>query len=324
MLTRTLGRSDTEVSRLGLGTATWGLTTDAADAAAQVKLFADAGGTLLGTADVYGVDGRAEEIIGGILGTTIARSEVVIATKAGGVGGPRSIGFDASAKHLLAALDGSLRRLGTDHVDIWQVHAWDSETALAETLAALDTAVTSGRVGNIGVSNYSGWQLGAAAEHQIACGGAPLASVEAEYSLLSRGIEREIIPAAAHFEIGVLAWAPLGRGVLTGKYRDEPRGTRTSGFFRRYVEPLLLTPNSDAVVDAVRSTAAALGVPPPAVALAWVRDRPGVASCIVGARTSDQLRQILLADGLSLPPEAAEQLDLLSVPPIGYPERSFA
>lgn len=325
MIPRVLGRSGISVSALGLGTASWGLTTDADEAARQLRRFTAAGGTLLDTADVYGVDGRAEEIIGGILRRTVRRAEIVLATKAGGVGGPRTPGFDASAKHLLGALDGSLRRLGTDHVDLWQVHAWDPATALDETLGALETAVTTGRARSIGVSNYSGWQLAAAAEHQSAAGRVPLASAEVEYSLLRRGVEREVAPAAAHFGIGVLAWAPLGRGILTGKYRDgTPAAKRTSGFFRRYVGPLLEDPRCPAVVETVHEIAAGLGVAPLAVALAWVRDRAGVASCVVGARTDDQLREVLAAGPLTLPDDARERLDRVSAPPVGYPERSFA
>ena len=216
MQQRPLGRAGLLVSRFALGTMTWGADTDPEDAAAQLKTYVEVGGNLIDTADVY-ADGVAEEVIGTLLGSLVPREDVLIATKAGlrpGMERRR----DGSRGHLLRTLDASLRRLGTDHVDIWQVHGFDPDTPLDETLSALDYAVTSGRVRYVGVSNFSGWQTAQAATWQTAWPGrAPIVSVQVEYSLLERGIEREVLPACEAFGLGVLPWSPLGRGVLTGK-----------------------------------------------------------------------------------------------------------
>src|ERR1044072_8214814 len=179
MQQRPLGRSGLAVSRLALGTMTWGRDTEPDDAAAQLKLFLDAGGTLLDTADVYG-DGDAESVIGALLEQLVPRDEVLIATKAGLTpGGWRR--RDGSRGHLLRSLEGSLRRLGTDHVDLWQVHGYDPQTPLEETLTALDAAVASGRTRYAGVSNYAGWQTARAATWQTARPGqAPLISAQME------------------------------------------------------------------------------------------------------------------------------------------------
>ncbi|MEU9617381.1 aldo/keto reductase, partial [Streptomyces sp. NPDC048209] len=214
---RRLGRTGLQVSRLGLGTMTWGRDTDEHEAAEQLKEFVDAGGNLIDTADVY-ADGGAEYLISRLTEGLVPRSELVIATKAGSV--PEAARrFDGSRGHLLAALDASLQRLGTDHVDLWQVHAFDPMTPVEETLSALDIAVSSGRARYAGVCDFSGWQLAKAATWQRAHDRMPLAGAQLEYSLLQRGIEREALPAALDAGIGILAGSPLGRGVLTGKYR---------------------------------------------------------------------------------------------------------
>ena len=321
---RHLGRSGLVVSRLALGTMTWGRDTDEDDAATQLLAFRDAGGTLIDTADTY-VGGESERVLGRLLADVVPRDEVLVATKAWGVTGPGPMGRGASRGHLLAALDASLDRLQLDHVDLWQVHAWDSVTPWQETLAALDTAVSSGRVRYAGVSNYSGWQLGATASWQRAVPGrAPLVSDQVEYSLLQRGVEREVVPAARELGVGLLPWSPLGRGVLTGKYRNgAPSDSRgASEHFSQFVEPYL-DERSASIVDAVLTAADGLGVSPVGVALAWVRDRPGVVAPIVGARTSAQLQASLAAEDVELPPEIRSALDDVSAPVLGYPETSF-
>ena len=318
---RHLGRTGLRVSRLGLGTMTWGRDTDEHEAADQLKTFLDAGGTLIDTADVYG-DGDAEVIIGRMVEGI--RADVVIATKAVSVPfGPRR--FDASRRHLLNALDASLRRLGTDYIDLWQLHAYDATTPLEETLSALDVAVASGKARYVGVCNYTGWQLARAATWQSAdFSRAPIASAQMEYSLLQRGVEREVLPAAVDLGIGLLPWSPLGRGVLTGKYRGSvPADSRAaSAMFAPFVEPYLDRP-SEGIVDAVTTASDGLGVAPLEVALAWVRDRPGVTAPIVGARTVAQLRGSLNAEALTLPREIREALDDVSEPEIGYPEHTW-
>jgi aryl-alcohol dehydrogenase-like predicted oxidoreductase len=224
---------------------------------------------------------------------------------------------------LLNALDASLRRLRTDHVDLWQVHTWHDATPMEETLGALEAAVTAGKVRYVGVSNYSGWQTAAAATWQRAVPGRiPLVSTQVEYSLLARGVEREVVPAAEALGIGMLPWSPLGRGVLAGRYFDDaPEGSRAaSPAWSRFVAPYL-TESSSRVFDAVRTAAQGLGVSAVAVALAWVRDRPGVVAPIVGARTAAQLDASLQSESVVLPSSIREALDDVSAPTLGYPER---
>jgi aryl-alcohol dehydrogenase-like predicted oxidoreductase len=313
---RQVGRSGLRVSRLALGTMTWGRDTDEHEARDQLRDFVAAGGTLVDTADVY-ADGESERIVGMLARETDA--ELDLATKA--VARPGSgRRFDASRGHLLAALDRSLDRLGVDHVDLWQLHAWDAGCPLEETVSALSDAVSSGRVRYVGVSNYSGWQTGAVAQAALAAG-LPLVSTQVEYSLLQRGVEREVVPAALALGLGVLPWSPLARGVLSGKYRNgTPADSRGgSSHFAGFVAPYLGS-GTRPVVDAVCTAADGLGVAPLEVALAWVRDRPGVVAPIVGARTAAQLRGVLAAEELDLPVEIRSALDEVSVPSRGYPD----
>lgn len=321
MKQRHLGRSGLVVSRLALGTMTWGRDTDEDDAAAQLVAFREAGGTLVDTANSY-AGGESERVLGRLLGDVVPREEVLLATKAYGVTGPTPMQRGTSRGSLLAALDASLRRLQVDHVDLWQLHAWDPVTPWEEAMAALDAAVTSGKVRYAGVSNYSGWQLGATAAHQRAWPGRThLVSDQVEYSLLQRGVEREVVPAAQALGVGLLPWSPLGRGVLTGKYRGgAPADSRgASEHFSAFVAPYL-TPDARSVVDAVVTAADGLGTSPVAVALAWVRDRPGVVAPVVGARTAAQLQGSLAAEDVELPREIRAALDDVSAPALGYPE----
>jgi aryl-alcohol dehydrogenase-like predicted oxidoreductase len=312
---RHLGRSGLRVSRLALGTMTWGRDTDAEEAAAQLVAFVEAGGTLVDTADVY-AGGEAERMLGSLLGEVVPRDRVVLATKAVARrdGGP--FGGGASRGALLTALDGSLRRLGVDHVDLWQLHAWDRAVPLEETLAAVDAAVTSGRVRYVGVSNYTAWQLASVAAWQRAVPArTPIVALQSEYSLLERSVEPDVLAAAEFHGVGLLPWAPLGRGVLTGKYRKgTPSDSRgASEHFARYVEHHR-TERAARVVQAVVTAADGLGTSPLAVALAWVRDRPGVVAPVVGARDAAQLAGSLAAEELVLPPAIRAALDDVSAP----------
>lgn len=322
---RHLGRTGLRVSRIGLGTLTWGRDTDEHDAAEQLKAFWDAGGTLVDTADVY-ADGGAEYLLGQLLEDLVPRRDLVIATKAGSVPDPDRR-FDGSRGHLLEALDASLERLGTDYVDLWQVHAFDPATPLEETLQALDIAVSSGRARYVGVSNFCGWQLAKAATWQLAgpAGRTRLASTQMEYSLLQRGIEREVLPAALDLGIGLLPSSPLGRGVLTGKYRHAtPSDSRgASEHLAPFVAPYL-DEEASRIVDAVTTAADGLAATALQVALAWVRDRPGVAAPIVGARNAQQLRAALSVEALSLPPEICQALDDVSAPVHRYPDQDWS
>jgi len=310
---RSVGSTGLKVSRLGLGTMTWGRDTDEHEARDQLVAFADAGGTLVDTAAGYG-NGASEELLGSLLGDVVARDEVVLATKAGISASKNGRRYDVSRGHLLSTLDASLSRLGVNHVDLWQVHIWSDDTPLEETLSALDLAVTSGRASYVGISNYSGWQTAQAATWQRAVPGrAVLASTQVEYSLLNRNVEHEVLPAAAALGLGVLPWSPLGRGVLTGKYRSgTPSDSRAaSSHFSNFVGAYL-GDRSRQVVEAVARAADGLGWTPLEVSLAWVRDRPGVTAPIVGARTAAQLRGALGVEELTLPPEIVEALDDVS------------
>lgn len=321
---RHLGRSGLVVSRLALGTMTWGRDTDEDDAAAQLVAFHEAGGTLVDTADTY-TGGESERVLGRLLADVVPRDELLVATKAYGVTGPGPMGRGTSRGHLLAALDASLRRLALDHVDLWQLHAWDPVTPWEEAMAALDSAVQSGKVRYAGVSNYCGWQLGATAAWQSALRQAPIVSDQVEYSLLQRGVEREVVPAAQALGVGLLPWSPLGRGVLSGKYRGgAPADSRgASETYKGFVEPFL-DDTAGSIVDAVVTAADGLGVSPVAVALSWVRDRPGVVAPIVGARTSAQLSAALASESLVLPDVVRQALDDVSTPAVGYPERTWS
>ena len=307
---------------MALGTMSWGVDTDADEAANLLVTFVDAGGTLVDTADVY-ADGESERMLGALLGDVVNRHDVIIATKAVARRDDGPFGGGASRGALLAALDASLARIGVDHIDLWQLHAWDVAVPIEETLATIDTAVTSGKVRYAGVSNYTGWQLGTAATWQnTGTGRTRLVSTQVEYSLLERGIEREVAPAADHHGIGLLPWAPLGRGVLTGKYRGStPADSRgASQHFGPYVEQHR-TERAARIVEAVVTAADGLGTSPLAVALAWVRDRPGVVAPIVGARDTGQLTGSLATEDLTLPPAIRAAHDDVSGIELGYPER---
>lgn len=313
MQQRSVGATGLKVSRLGLGTMTWGRDTDEHEARDQLVAFAEAGGTLLDTAAGYG-DGASEELIGTLVGDVVARDELVLATKAGISRRTGERVTDTSRGSLLTTLDASLRRLRVDHVDLWQVHVWTDETPLEETLAALDTAVSSGRVSYVGISNYTGWQTAQAATWQRAVPGrTPLASTQVEYSLLNRTVEHEVLPAAQALGLGVLPWSPLGRGVLTGKYRTgTPSDSRgATEHFGRFVGAYL-DDRGRGIVEAVARAADGLGWSPLEVALVWVRDRVGVTAPIVGARTAAQLDAALGVEDLRLPAEIVDALDDVS------------
>ncbi|WP_405010538.1 aldo/keto reductase [Kitasatospora sp. NBC_01539] len=323
MKQRHLGRTGLTVSRIGLGTLTWGLDTDEQEAAEQLKAFVDAGGTLVDTSDAY-ADGGAEYLLSRLTDGLVPRSDLVIATKAGARPGPGRR-HDASRGHLLTALDASLRRLNTDHVDLWQVDGHDPATPLDETLHALDIAVASGRARYTGVCDFSGWQLAKAAAWQHGHPArVPPAAAQLEYSLLQRGLEREVLPAALDAGVGMLASSPLGRGVLTGKYRHgvPPESRGASSHHAGTVQPYL-GERSRRIVDALATAADGLATSPLKVALAWVRDRPGVASALVGARTSAQLQAALSVEALTLPGEIRGALDDVSAPVHRYPDQGW-
>lgn len=302
-----------QVSRLALGTMTWGRDTDENEAAEQLQSFVDAGGNLIDTAASY-ADGDSERVIGGFIGTLVKREQLLIATKAGITSQNGSRKTNASRAALLEDLDKSIARLGVDHLDIWQIHNWDNNVPLEETLSAIDYAVTSGRTSYVGVSNYSGWQLARAVTLQNPIfGKAGIISTQNEYSLLNRSAENEVLPACRNLGVGFFAWSPLGRGVLTGKYRNGvPSDSRgASPHFARFVEPYLKD-RAAKIVNAVCVAADGLGYAPLEVALSWVRDAPQVTSTIIGARTGAQLRGVLAAEQIELPAQVRTALDEIS------------
>jgi aryl-alcohol dehydrogenase-like predicted oxidoreductase len=294
---------------------TWGRDTDTHEAADQCRAFIEAGGNFIDTSSTYG-DGDSERVIGGLIGTLFKREDVAIATKAGVTfpAGVRTV--NNSRQALIADLDKSLARLETDYVDIWQIHSWDPRNPLEDTLSALDYAYSSGKARYVGISNFSGWQSARAITIQESNSAkAPIVTNQVEYSLLNREIENEVLPCADETGIGILAWAPLGRGVLTGKYRKGiPSDSRAAApHFVKHVEPYLRE-KPQRIVEAVAVAAEGLGFAPLEVALAWVRDTPGITSAIVGARTGAQLRGILTSEEISLPDIVREALNEISAP----------
>ncbi|GGK36319.1 oxidoreductase [Nocardia camponoti] len=309
------------MSRIGLATHTWGTHTDADEASVQLAAFTEAGGTLVDTSPAYG-DGAAQQILADLLGDLVSRDELVLSGCAGvvthapggGVGdsvpAPAAVGpvVDASRRTLLAQLDATLARLGTDHLDIFSVAAWDPFTPSDEVFATLETVISSGRARYAGVRGFSAWQLASMAAS------APITAAQSPYSLLARGVENDVIPAARHHGVGVIASAPLAGGILTGKYRDgvpaDSRGAdeATAAEIRRRLDD----DRASRVVDALVTAADGLGTSPLAVALAWIRDRPGIASMIVGARDIGQLTGVLAAETLELPRAIAAALDDVS------------
>ncbi|WUH88988.1 aldo/keto reductase [Streptomyces sp. NBC_00433] len=328
---RNLGRSGCAVSALCLGTMTFGAESDEKTAFAQLDRFVEAGGTFIDTADVYSA-GRSEEIVGRWLADRPAdiTDQVVIATKGRFPmgSGPNDAGL--SRRHLDRALTASLRRLGVDSIDLYQVHSWDPLTPVEETLRFLDDAVRQGRIHYVGLSNYTGWQLQKAVDTADFRGLARPVTLQPQYSLLSREIEWEITPACESEGLGLLPWSPLGGGWLTGKYR---RDTRPTGATRLGENPDRGVEAYDrraamartwAVVDEVQAVAEESGATMAQVALAWLLDRPAVTSVILGARTVEQLDDNLGSAGLRLTAEQTARLDRASDPgaadyPYGVP-----
>ena len=312
MQQRAVGHTGLKVSRLGLGTWLWGTQVDEHEARDQLTAFVDAGGTLVDTAVGYGA-GASETLLGRLLRDVVPREQVVLATKGGFRRTEAGPVRDTSRRALLQDLDLSLDRLGVDHVDLWQVHVWSDTVPVEETMAALDQAVATGRARYVGVSNYAGWQLAQAATWQRAVPTrVPLASTQEEYSLINRELEHDVLPAAAACGLGVLAYSPLGGGVLTGKYRSgTPTDSRGAGPLAAGVDRYL-DEHGRAVVEGVARAADGLGWTPLQVSLAWVRDRPGVTAPIVGARTAGQLEGALSTEELTLPDQIAHALDDVS------------
>jgi aryl-alcohol dehydrogenase-like predicted oxidoreductase len=323
---RTLGRSGCAVSSLCLGTMTFGDESDEKVSHAQLDRFVEAGGTFVDTADVYSA-GESERIIGRWLASRPAdvTEAVVLATKGRFPMAPDPNGAGLSARHLTRALDASLTRLGVEAVDLYQAHAWDEFTPLDETLRTLDGFVRAGKSRYYGFSNFTGWQLTKAVSLARELGLTGPVSLQPQYNLLVREIEYEIVPASLDAGLGLLPWSPLGGGWLTGKYRRDQRptgDTRLGDNPERGMEAYDRRNSARTwdVIEAVQRIAEARGVSMAEVALAWVTDRPGVTSTILGARTLDQLDANLKAAGLHLTADETGALDEASDPrPNDYP-----
>jgi aryl-alcohol dehydrogenase-like predicted oxidoreductase len=324
---RQLGRSGLRVSALTLGTMTFGGraqfadvgATDVAGAARQIDMCLDRGVNLVDTADVYS-DGLSEEIVGEVLADAGRRDRTLVATKARmPMGdGPNDAGL--SRHHLIRECEASLRRLRTDHVDLYQVHEWDGQTPLEETLEALDTLVRSGKVRYVGASNYTGWQLMKALATADRHGYQRFVGHQIYYSLQARDAEYELVPLALDQGLGILVWSPLAGGLLSGKYRRGQEGPAGARQLTEWDEPPVRDPDAlHDVVDALVEIADGHGVSAAQVALAWLRDRPGVASVIVGARTDEQLADNLGAAELALADDEVARLEQISRPPLIYP-----
>ena len=299
------------MARLALGTMDWGARTSVEDAHDHLKTYLAAGGDFVDTAHGY-ADGASEEALGTMLGDLVPRDELIICTKAGVSRRTGTRVVDTSRRTLMYQLDTSLERLGTTYVDLWLVHAWSDATPVDETLSALEWAVTSGRARYVGVSNYSGWQAAHAAT-RMSASRVPLVANEVEYSLLNRIPEDELVPAGQALGFGLLPWSPLGRGVLTGKYRhDTPDGSRAASGELNALAGLNLTEESGQIVNAVAIAAEGMNVSPAQIALAWVRDRPGVVAPIVGVSTTAQLHAALASEDLELPSELIQALEDVS------------
>lgn len=321
---RQLGRSGLRVSTITLGTMTFGGTgafknvgaTDVSSAERMLDMCLDAGVNLIDTADVYS-NGLSEEILGTALKGR--RDRLLIATKARFTMGPGPNDAGLSRHHLIEACEASLRRLKVDHIDLYQVHQWDGQTPLEETLAALDHLVRSGKVRYVGCSNYSAWHLMKALSVAERTGGR-FVSQQIYYSLQDREAEYELVPAALDQGLGILVWSPLAGGLLSGKYRrghDAPAGSRQLSEWQE--PPVYDRERLYDIVEALVEIGAARDVSPAQVALAWLLTRPGVSSLIIGARTEAQLTDNLAAASLTLTSDEIARLDTLSVPTLLYP-----
>ena len=317
---RTLGNSGASVSELTLGTMTFGAEADETTSHAIIDAFVDHGGTFIDTADVYSA-GESETIIGRWLAANPeAARQVVVATKGRFPmgAGPNDLGL--SRRHLRTALDASLSRLGVDHIDLYQMHAWDALTPIDETLSFLDDAVTAGKIGYYGFSNYLGWQLTKAVHRAAALNLAPPVTLQPQYNLLVRDIEHEVVPAALDAGIGLLPWSPLGGGWLTGKYERDvpPSGASRLGENPKRGMEAWEARNADertwTVLAAVEAIASDHDATSSQVAIAWLLAQPAMTSVILGARTVDQLIDNLGASDLELSGAEIARLSEASAP----------
>jgi aryl-alcohol dehydrogenase-like predicted oxidoreductase len=322
---RQLGASGLRVPVLCLGTMTFGGrdrfslvgSTDVAAARRQIDMCLDAGVNFIDTADVYS-DGLSEEIVGEVVAGR--RDEIILATKARMPMGEGENDAGLSRHYLIRAVEASLRRLGTDYIDLYQVHEWDGHTPLEETLSTLDTLVQQGKVRYIGASNYAGWQLMKALGIAERRGYERFVSQQIHYTLQARDAELELVPLTLDQGLGILVWSPIAGGLLSGKFRRGERGPEGSRALSEWGEP----PVHDEeklydIIDVLVEIGDGHGVSAAQVALAWLLTRPGVTSIVVGARTDEQLADNLAAADLQLSEEEVARLEAVSRTPLIYP-----
>lgn len=321
---RKLGRSGLLVSPLCLGAMNFGneqFGCDEDTSDSIIDAYLAAGHNFIDTANVYSGT-KSETIVGKALQGR--RDSVVVATKAASPLGPGPFEGGTSRKHVVKACEDSLRRLDTDYIDLYQMHRYDDNTPLEETLSTLNDLVRQGKVRYIGISNWTASQIAEAATLTSAKGWEPLISLQPQYSILTRDIEVEIVPVCEKFGLGIIPWSPLGGGMLTGKYKrgEEPdSGTRfaAAGPFQQIWRRRALSDRNHEIVEVVLSEAEKLGVSPIALSLAWNMDRPGVVAPIVGPKSVSQLEDNLASLELTLPEETAQRIDEASPPRLGYP-----
>ena len=324
---RKLGHSGFKVPVLSLGTGTFGGTNEffkawgssgVAEAARLVDICLEAGLTMFDSADVYS-GGDAEKILGAAIKGR--RDKVIISTK-GTFGGGNPNGFGSSRYHLLNAVDASLRRLGTDYIDLYQLHGFDAQTPVEETLSTLNHLVQAGKIRYIGCSNFSGWHLMKSLAVSERYGWTRHVAHQAYYSLIGRDYEWELMPLALDQGVGAIVWSPLGWGRLTGKLRRGqplPATSRLHGKLSTESGPQVSDEHVYRVVDALDEVAKETGKSVPQIAINWLLQRPSVANVIIGARNEEQLRQNLAAVGWNLTPEQVAKLDASSATPRAYP-----
>ena len=321
---RQMGRTGLRVSELCLGAMTFGRETTEEDSFKILNRFIEAGGNFIDTADVY-TDGMSEEILGRWLRDK-NRDDFVIATKVRFRTGPGTNDIGLSRKHILAGVENSLRRLGTESIDIYQIHMWDPATPLDETLGTLDSLVKSGKVRYLGASNVAGYQLQKAIDLSRANGWEPFTCLQPLYNLLDRSIEWELLPVCRNEGVGVIPWSPLRGGWLSGKYRRgmsaPPAGTRIEdaekhGWSERWSE--YATDRTWDVIDTLLAVAEEVGKTPAQVALNWVLNRPGITAPIIGVRTMAHLEDNLGAAGWALSDGQMARLNQASATPLPYP-----
>ncbi len=325
---RYLGRSGLKVSEVCLGAMTFGREADEPTSHRMLDRFAELGGNFVDTADVYG-QGVSEEVVGRWLGGQ-NRDQWVIATKVRFPFGSGVNDVGLSRKHLISSVDGSLRRLGTDHVDLYQVHCWDRGTPLEETLTTLDGLVKQGKVRYIGASNFTGYQLQRSVDLSRQMGVEAFVSLQPQYNLLARPTEWELIPVCQAEGIGVIPWAPLRGGWLSGRYHrgmdGPPAGSRVDTASKNGWSETWDAYNNDhtwAIVDELRAIAADHACTPAEVAIRWVAQRPGISAPIFGASTFEQLEANLAAVGWSLTDTEMDRLTAVSEIRAPYPYDEF-